>query len=102
MDLTDYIKKEKKKGISPKEIRYIFNQLNNALEIFRNKKNIHTCLCSDNIFIKFKDKGLVQDDYTVKMADFGNVVRYEIKSTSDKLESSKLYINISFWNISWL
>ena len=80
MDLTDYIKKEKKKGISPKEIRYIFNQLNNALEIFRNKKNIHTCLCSDNIFIKFKDKGLVQDDYTVKMADFGNVVKYEIKS----------------------
>ena len=80
INLKDYIKKEKKKGISPKEIRYIFNQLNNALEIFRNKKNIHTCLSSENIFLQYKDHGLMTDDYTVKMADFGNIIKLEVKS----------------------
>ena len=80
MNLKDYIKKEKGHGITPKEIRFIFNQLNNALKIFRNKNNTHTCLCNENIFIKFKDHGLVTDDYTVKMADFGCLSRLEVKS----------------------
>ena len=80
MNLNDYITKEKGHGITPKEIRYIFNQLNNALQIFKNKKNIHTCLCSENIFIKFKDHGLVTDDYTVKMADFGSLSKLEVLS----------------------
>ena len=55
MNLRDYIQKEKGHGITPKEIRFIFNQLNNAIQIFRKRKNIHTCLCSENIFLKFKD-----------------------------------------------
>ena len=80
INLKDYIKKIKKKGISPKEIRFIFNQLNNALEIFRNKKNVHTCLCNENIFLQFKDRGLVTDDYTVKMADFGCLTKLEVRS----------------------
>jgi hypothetical protein len=80
MNLKDYIKKQKGHGILPKEIRYIFNQLNNALEIFRNKKNVHTCLCNENIFLKFNDYGLVTDDYTVKMADFGTLSKYEVNS----------------------
>ena len=80
MNLRDYIKKEKGHGISPKEIRFIFNQLNNALQIFVNKNNVHTCLCNENIFLKFKDHGLVTDDYTVKMADFGCLSRLEVQS----------------------
>ena len=80
MSLKDYIQKEKKHGITPKEIRFIFNQLNNALQIFRNKNNIHTCLCNENIFIQFKDHGLVTDNYTVKMADFGCLSKLEIQS----------------------
>ena len=78
INLRDYIKKEKGHGITPKEIRFIFNQLNNALQIFRKRKNIHTCLCNENIFLKFKDHGLVTDDYTVKMADFGYLSKLEI------------------------
>ena len=80
INLRDYVKQEKKRGLSSKEIRYIFNQLNNVLKLFRSKKNVHTCLCNENIFLKFKDYGLVNDDYTVKMADFGNLVRFEVQS----------------------
>ena len=80
MNLKEYIQKEKGHGITPKEIRFIFNQLNNALQIFKNKKNIHTCLCNENIFLKFKDHGLVTDDYTVKMADFGILCKLEVQS----------------------
>ena len=79
MNLKEYIQKEKGHGITPKEIRFIFNQLNNALQIFKNKKNIHTCLCNENIFLKFKDHGLVTDDYTVKMADFGILCQLEVQ-----------------------
>ena len=80
MNLKDYIKKEKGHGIMPKEIRYIFNQLNNALEVFKNRKNIHTCLCNENIYIKFNDFGLVTDDYTVKITDFGTLSKLEVQS----------------------
>ena len=80
MTLQEYIKKVKGHGISPKEIRFIFNQLNNALQIFKKKKNVHTCLCSENIFIKFKDYRLVTEDYTVKMADFGTICKLEVQS----------------------
>ena len=80
MSLKHYIEQEKGHGILPKEIRYIFNQLNKALEVFRNKKNIHTCLCNENIFIKFNEFGLVTDDYTVKMADFGTLSKLEVQS----------------------
>ena len=80
MSLKHYIQKEKQHGIQPKEIRFIFNQLNNALQIFRNKKNIHTCLCNENIFLQFKDHGLVTDNYTVKMADFGCLIKLEVQS----------------------
>ena len=79
MSLKQYIK-EKGHGIPIKEIRFIFNQLNNALKIFRQKKNIHTCLCNENVFLKFKDFGLKTDDYTVKMADFGCICRFEVQS----------------------
>jgi serine/threonine protein kinase len=80
MSLKDYIQKEKGHGITPKEIRFIFNQLNNALQIFNKKKNIHTCLSNENIFIQFKDHGLVTDNYTVKMADFGSIIKLEVVS----------------------
>jgi serine/threonine protein kinase len=80
MNLRDYIKKEKKHGINPKEIRFIFNQINKGLEIFKNKKNIHTCLSNENVFIKFKDYGLVTNDYKVKIADFGSLSKLEIHS----------------------
>ena len=79
-NLRDYIKKVKGHGISPKEIRYIFRQLNNALQVFRNKKNIHTCLCNENIFLKFKDHDLITDDYTVKMADYGYLSKLEVQA----------------------
>ena len=46
-------------------------------ELFKDlkKKNIHTCLSSENIFLQYKDHGLMTDDYTVKMADFGNIIK---------------------------
>ena len=80
INLLNYIKKEKKKGLTSKEIRYIFNKINNALKIFRKNKKIHTCLCSENIFLKFKDKGIVTDEYTVKITDFGCLSKLEIQT----------------------
>ena len=80
MNLKDYIQKKKGHGILPKEIRYIFNQLNNALQIFKTKKNVHTCLSNENIYIKFDDIGLVTDDYTVKITDFGSLSKLEVIS----------------------
>ena len=80
INLRDYIKKIKGHGISPREIRLIFIQLNNALQAFRNKKNIHTCLGNENIFLKFKDHGLITDDYTVKIADYGYLSKLEVQA----------------------
>lgn len=99
INLRDYVKQEKKRGLSSKEIRYIFNQLNNVLKLFRSKKNVHTCLCNENIFLKFKDYGLVNDDYTVKMADFGNLVRFEVQSRFQLNIKQKKYL---LWLLNYL
>ena len=40
MNLLNYIKKEKGHGINPKEIKFIFNQLNKGLEIFKNSNSL--------------------------------------------------------------
>ena len=80
ISLLNYLKREEKRGLSSKEIRYIFNQLNEAIKLFRKHKKIHTCLCSENIFLKFKDKGIVTKDYIIKVSDFGCLSKLEIQS----------------------
>ena len=80
INLLNYMVKEEKRGLSSKEIRYIFNQLNEVIKLFRKNKKIHTCLCNQNIFLKFKDKGIITKDYIVKLSDFGCLSKLEIQS----------------------
>ena len=78
MSLNNYIKKVKKKGLSSPEIRYIFNQLNKAIQYFREQGHIHTCISNENVFLQFDEKGQVTDDFVVKIADFGLLSTYEV------------------------
>ena len=90
MNLLNYVKKEKKRSLMSKEIRFIFNQINDALKVFRKNKKIHTCLCSENIFIKFKDKGIVSNEYIVKISDFGCLSKLEIQSKIQLYTENKI------------
>ena len=79
MNLKNYIKNVKKKGLSSAEIRYIFSQLNKAILYFRKKGNNHTCICNENVFLQFDEKGRVSDDFVVKIADFGILSKFEVQ-----------------------
>ena len=79
MNLKNYIKNVKQKGLSSAEIRYIFSQLNKAIKYFRKKGNNHTCICNENVFLQFDEKGRVSDDFNVKIADFGTLPKFEVK-----------------------
>ena len=80
MNLKNYIHNIKKKGLTSPEIRYIFNQLNQAIRYFRERGNIHTCISNENVFLQFDERGQVTDDFKVKIADFGVLSKFEINS----------------------
>jgi len=78
MNLKNYIKNIKKKGLTSAEIRYIFNQLNKAILYFRERGHIHTCISNENVFLQFDERGQVTDDFKVKIADFGELSKFEV------------------------
>ena len=80
MNLKDYIKNIKKKGLTSPEIRYIFTQLNRAIEYFREQNHIHTCISYENVFLQFDERGQVTDDFKVKIADFGILSTFEVNA----------------------
>ena len=78
MNLNNYIKNIKKKGLTSPEIRYIFTQLNRAIRYFREIGHIHTCISNENVFLQFDERGQITDDFRVKIADFGILSTFEV------------------------
>ena len=77
-NLYKYIK-SKNEGLEIDEIKYIFSQINNIIKLLRKDNKIHTCICSQNLYIKCNDINMNDKDYIVKLSDFGCISKLEIQ-----------------------
>ena len=78
-NLFKYIKK-KDKGLEIDEIKYIFNQVNTIVKLFRENNKIHTCICPHNLYLQFNELNSdKKNNYTIKLSDFGCISKLEIQ-----------------------
>ena len=78
-NLYKYIKK-KGKGLEIDEIKYIFNQVNTIIKLFRKNNKIHTCICPHNLYLQYNELNSEnKNNYTIKLSDFGCISKLEIQ-----------------------
>jgi serine/threonine protein kinase len=109
-NLSDLLNSKYQQGMSIELIKKIFFQLNKALMIMRQSNITHRDLKTANILIKYTEKDFNENDFIVKLSDFGLSTELSItqsnltisgtfKYMAPEVENGKYNNKVDLWSI---